>query len=139
MSFKKIGLISILVGITLGLTGCDEYNTGDLIHNGRFEIIEIINSEDSIYEVRDTKEGVHYFTDIYYDNFSPLMLPMSKARGFCKAIIEAPFLNYQNYHFLNFLFKSSIPLVFLKKLRKLSIGSCFYFRSTNHSVLIYQR
>ena len=79
------------------------------------------------------------YCNIIYLLMLYLMLPMSKARGFCKAIIEAPFLNYQNYHFLNFLFKSSIPLVFLKKLRKLSIGSCFYFRSTNHSVLIYQR
>ena len=68
-----------------------------------------------------------------------LMLPMPKGRGFCKANIEAPSLSFGEYHFLNFLLKSSIPLVFLKKLRKLSIGTYFNFRSTNRSVSTYQR
>lgn len=72
MKLKKLGLISILIGATLGLTGCNKHKVGDLLYNGRFEIISIIDSSDSMYEVRDVEEGVHYFVDTYTDALSPV-------------------------------------------------------------------
>lgn len=73
MNIKKIGLIAILSLSTLGLVGCDDYEVGDLLYNGRFEIIETIDSGDCIYEIRDTKEGVHYFGNIYEDTLTPVI------------------------------------------------------------------
>ena len=73
MKLKKLGLVTIIASLTLSLVGCINREIGDLLYNGRFEIVDIIDSNDCIYEVRDTKEGVHYFMGTYYDTFSPVI------------------------------------------------------------------
>lgn len=94
-----------------------DFNDGDY----DFEKLLFEKGIDSNYENYELDELFHrqlkeceskekqYFLD--NDEYSvlkqKLMLPMSKARGFCKAIIEAPFLNYRKYHFLNFLFEQN--------------------------------
>lgn len=71
MGGKKYLIIS-LIGITLFTTGCSNiYKKGDMLYNDNFEIIKIIDENQRIFEVRDSKTGIHYILNWIDDTFSP--------------------------------------------------------------------
>ena len=71
MGGKKYLIIS-LIGITLFTTGCSNiYKKGDMLYNDNFEIIKVIDGNQRIFEVRDSKTGIHYILNWMDDTFSP--------------------------------------------------------------------
>lgn len=71
MGGKKYLIIS-LIGITLFTTGCsNNYKKGDMLYNDNFEIIKVIDENQRIFEVRDSKTGIHYILNWMDDTFSP--------------------------------------------------------------------
>ena len=71
MGGKKYLIIS-LIGITLFTTGCSNiYKKGDMLYNDNFEIIKVIDENQRIFEVRDSKTGIHYILNWMDDTFSP--------------------------------------------------------------------
>lgn len=72
MGGKKHLLLGLLIPASL-LVGCGqtEHKKGDLLYNENFEVIRTLDETEKLYEVRDTKTGVHYMIDWYDDSFTP--------------------------------------------------------------------